>query len=181
MPDVTINYEGSSIATMSASGTKTLLTAGKYCDDDIEVVYVSPGGGGGLTHESGTITPVSDTQYLSVTGLGGTPKFIKYVVDDLESTSAGGGLDGTLKMLYGSYVLGAAASRTTNSGGLGYGNGYWAAPAEWQSITPTVYTDNTQPTVAGDIYATDTGFCARSFNANYCFRSGYTYNYDVWY
>ena len=49
MADVTINYEGNAIATMSASGTKTLLTEGKYCTDDIEVVYVSPGGGGGIT------------------------------------------------------------------------------------------------------------------------------------
>ena len=46
MADVTINYKGSAIATMSASGTKTLETEGKYCEDDIEVVYVSPGGGG---------------------------------------------------------------------------------------------------------------------------------------
>ena len=45
MPDITINYEGNAIATTSTSGTTTLLTAGKYCDDDIEVVYVSPGGG----------------------------------------------------------------------------------------------------------------------------------------
>lgn len=49
MADVTINYEGSTIATMSASGTKTLLTEGKYCTDDIEVVYVSPGGGSGIS------------------------------------------------------------------------------------------------------------------------------------
>ena len=47
MSDITINYKGSSIATMDASGTKTLLTEGKYCEDDIEIVYVSPGGGGG--------------------------------------------------------------------------------------------------------------------------------------
>ena len=47
MSDITINYKGSAIATMDASGTKTLLTEGKYCEDDIEVVYVSPGGGGG--------------------------------------------------------------------------------------------------------------------------------------
>lgn len=46
MADVTINYKGSAIAAMSASGTKTLETEGKYCEDDIEVVYVSPGGGG---------------------------------------------------------------------------------------------------------------------------------------
>lgn len=45
MSDVTINYRGSSIATLNASGTTTLLTEGKYCDDDIEVVYVQPSGG----------------------------------------------------------------------------------------------------------------------------------------
>lgn len=47
MSDVSVNYRGSAIATMDASGTKTLQTEGKYCDDDIEVVYVKPGGGGG--------------------------------------------------------------------------------------------------------------------------------------
>lgn len=48
MSDITISYKGSSIATMDATGTKTLLTEGKYCEDDIEVVYVKPSGGGGL-------------------------------------------------------------------------------------------------------------------------------------
>lgn len=42
MSEVAINYKGSSIATMDASGTKTLLTSGKYCEDDIEVVYARP-------------------------------------------------------------------------------------------------------------------------------------------
>ena len=45
MPDITVSYEGNTIATMSASGTKTFYTAGKYCDDDITLTYVSPGGG----------------------------------------------------------------------------------------------------------------------------------------
>ena len=39
MPDVTISYKGSQIASMDASGTKTLLTEGKYCEDDIVVQY----------------------------------------------------------------------------------------------------------------------------------------------
>lgn len=42
MSDITISYKGNSIATMDASGTKTLLTEGKYCEDDIDVVYVKP-------------------------------------------------------------------------------------------------------------------------------------------
>ena len=46
MSDITISYKGSSIATMDASGTKTLLTEGKYCEDDIDIAYVKPSGGG---------------------------------------------------------------------------------------------------------------------------------------
>lgn len=46
MAEVTINYKDAAIATMDASGTKTLQTQGKYCEDDIEVVYSRPSGGG---------------------------------------------------------------------------------------------------------------------------------------
>lgn len=46
MADVTISYKGSEIASMSATGTKTLLTEGKYCEDDITIDYTAPGGGG---------------------------------------------------------------------------------------------------------------------------------------
>lgn len=43
MSEVDINYKNSKIAGMDESGTKTLLTEGKYCEDDIEVVYTRPG------------------------------------------------------------------------------------------------------------------------------------------
>lgn len=42
MADVTITYKGNEIATMSATGTKTLLTEAKYCEDDITVAYTKP-------------------------------------------------------------------------------------------------------------------------------------------
>lgn len=51
MSEVTINYRGSAIATMDASGTKTLQTQGKLCDDDIEVIYARPSGGGGVVFQ----------------------------------------------------------------------------------------------------------------------------------
>lgn len=44
MSDVTIKYKGQSIATMDASGTKTLGTQGKYCEGDIAVEYAKPAG-----------------------------------------------------------------------------------------------------------------------------------------
>ena len=44
MADVNITYKGASIATMDASGTKTLETSGKYCEGDIGIEYVKPAG-----------------------------------------------------------------------------------------------------------------------------------------
>ena len=46
MADVTLTYKGSTIAEMSNTGSKTLKTAGKYCEGDIGVSYVKPSSGG---------------------------------------------------------------------------------------------------------------------------------------
>ena len=45
MADLTIKYKGQPIVEMTESGTKTLKTAGKYCEGDITVEYVKPAGG----------------------------------------------------------------------------------------------------------------------------------------
>ena len=42
MADVNIKYKGTSIATIDASGSKTLQTSGKYCEGDIVVEYTDP-------------------------------------------------------------------------------------------------------------------------------------------
>lgn len=39
MADVEIKYKGALIAALNASGTKTLKTSAKYCEDDISVSY----------------------------------------------------------------------------------------------------------------------------------------------
>lgn len=67
MSDITISYKGNDIATMDASGTKTLLTEGKYCEDDITLSYTKPSGGGITADDiasssiSGAITITGDT------------------------------------------------------------------------------------------------------------------------
>lgn len=60
MADVNITYKGASIATMDASGTKTLETSGKYCEGDITVSYTKPSGGN---------TP-SGTKQITITANG---------------------------------------------------------------------------------------------------------------
>lgn len=64
MPDITISYNGSDIATLSTSGSKTLETAGKYCEDDITITYISPGGGGGQVVE----VPPKDVNFYDYDG-----------------------------------------------------------------------------------------------------------------
>lgn len=45
MADITISYKNDDIAEISQSGTVTLDTSGKYCEDDITIEYVKPAGG----------------------------------------------------------------------------------------------------------------------------------------
>ena len=54
MSDVTIIYKGQPIATMDATGSKTLNTQGNLCEDDIGVEYVKPAGGGYTIEEIAT-------------------------------------------------------------------------------------------------------------------------------
>lgn len=49
MADVSISYKNAEIATMSASGSKTLLTEDCFCEGNIVITYAKPGGGGGET------------------------------------------------------------------------------------------------------------------------------------
>ena len=48
MADITLSYKGATISEISASGTKTLKTAGKYCEDDITITF----SGGSVTQDS---------------------------------------------------------------------------------------------------------------------------------
>ncbi len=95
MSDVAIKYKGSTIAEMSASGSKTLQTQGKYCEENIAVEYTKPAPSGTkqitLT-ENGTVTE-DVTNYASaeitvdVQGGGGesqnqVPNFYVYLNDN---------------------------------------------------------------------------------------------------
>lgn len=87
MSDVTINYKGNAIATMDASGTKTLLTKGRYCEDDIEVAYGKPGGGGYTEDEwmNRTVTSVTTSQTSFSLGLDGFSELVSFSAPNLTS------------------------------------------------------------------------------------------------
>lgn len=70
MSDVTIKYKGQSIATMDATGSKPLRTAGKYCEGDIDVEYVKPSGGTLEIRSNGTSNfqamEIADAESVSI-------------------------------------------------------------------------------------------------------------------
>jgi hypothetical protein len=60
MADVTLTYKGDTIAELSESGSKTLETAGKYCEADILLEYAKSGGGLGGVVYFNEFTPTTD-------------------------------------------------------------------------------------------------------------------------
>ena len=89
MSEVDINYKNSKIAGMDASGTKTLLTEGKYCEDDIEVVYTKPTPS--LQTKTATYTPTESQQTDTITADSGYDGLneVDVTVDAVSSTYVG--------------------------------------------------------------------------------------------
>ena len=69
MADVTLTYKGATVAELSDSGSKTLRTAGKYCEADIGVEYVKPSGGYTVDQLAQQGYPIGAIE-LSVTTVG---------------------------------------------------------------------------------------------------------------
>lgn len=80
MSDITVTFKNETILTMDASGSKSLLTQGKYCEDDITLSYVKPSGGGlpALLDkvDAGTTTLATSSDIIQVShNLGRVPDF----------------------------------------------------------------------------------------------------------
>ena len=133
MADLTIKYKGQPIVELSESGTKTLKTAGKYCEDDISVEYAKPAGGGGGGSElvlSATRLPavtictdviqnhiVVSSWSPVVTAIDTTP--ITYYKDSAAEVTSGTTLTSQVACNVGDLVIAAIVTRSplTVSGG----------------------------------------------------------------
>lgn len=138
MADVEISYKGSQIASMSASGVKTLLTGDSFCEDDIVVSYTKP------STQSKTVSPSTSQQTISPdpgfllssvtvnampSGTAGTPSATKSsvanhsvtVTPSVTNTTGyitGGTLTGTPALVSASELVSGTLSITDNGTGI---------------------------------------------------------------
>ena len=169
MADVTLKYKGATIAELSASGNKTIETAGKYCEADILLEYVKSGGavlpsviskidGGSFEYDTDTAIQSSKIQH----NLGEKPKGYIIWSDDVM-------LDGSAyanQTLMFSYGIGLpwVNNGSTNTTGYSY--------AMWRRTNGTVTEQNiSSPTITAAEVA-PYGY--------YYWRGNATYKWLVW-
>lgn len=109
MADLIINYKGNPIAELSESGTKTLKTAGKYCEDDISVEYSKPAGGD-HTYQVGHAVSVleMDTDMFTSRAISITPHY----KDSAAEVTSGTTLTSQVDCNIGDLVIAAIVTRS---------------------------------------------------------------------
>ena len=92
---VNIKYKNNSIAELSNTGTKTLKTAGKYCEGDIIIENtkdgITPSGNKAITATTSTQTGIDVTNYATVS-VAPTPSETKSVTTNGDVTPSSGKL-----------------------------------------------------------------------------------------
>lgn len=171
MAEVTINYKDAAIATMDASGTKTLQTQGKYCEGDIEVVYVKPGGGGAPANvEIGTFTVDSTANQVTVQhSFGHVPK-MAFVFNTSTAWSPNALLCEELMSSpeNGDFDISYSSSQRRNT----------VIGSVYNETTKQFYSSDTYTTYPASMTATEIVFATGRYYSIQ-FKPGYTYFYVI--
>lgn len=139
MADVSISYKGNEIASMNATGVKTLLTSSAFCEDDITVTYTKPAAPvPSLQTKSATYTPSTSQQTASITADAGYDGLdeVNVTVNAMPSGSA----------TTPATSITANPSISVSSGGL-----ITASVSASQSVTPTVSAGYVSSGTAGTV------------------------------
>mgnify|MGYP007057673606 CR=1 FL=1 len=139
MADVSISYKGNEIASMNATGVKTLLTSSAFCEDDITVTYTKPAAPvPSLQTKSATYTPSTSQQTASITADAGYDGLdeVNVTVNAMPSGSA----------TTPATTITANPTISVSSGGL-----ITASVSGSQSVTPTVSAGYVSSGTAGTV------------------------------
>ena len=92
MSDLTIKYKDQPITELSESGTKTLKTAGKYCEDDITFEYSKPAGGVDMGITGATVGQIAKITAVDASG-------VPTAWEPVDMPSGGGGSAETFELI----------------------------------------------------------------------------------
>lgn len=110
---VSVKYKGNEIAKLTATGTKTLNTAGKYCEGNIIVENTeSGGGGGGSTSETWVLNNTVDTSKKFTYSVSFVSIGITYSSISVDGVAAPGPSGVSYSLKYGDQTI-----LTADSGG----------------------------------------------------------------
>lgn len=169
MSDITISYKGSSIATMDASGTKTLLTEGKYCEDDITISYTQPSGGGFTLEEFYAKTAPSGDFSFTGTEITGNPFENNSVITKITAPSLTQvSYNNCFKTLSALQYFIAPSCTWVAAGGISYCNNLLGIDTKMDSFGSLAFAGNTKLTTM--IIRKSDAICTagqtNAFNAN---------------
>lgn len=134
MSDITITYKGSEIASLSDTGTKNLLTSGKYCEGDITVAYTKPSAPSPTYQAKTNISPTTSSQ--TITADAGYDALSSVQINAMPSGSAS----------TPATTITANPTITVSSGGL-----ITATASASKSVTPTVSAGYVSAGTAGTV------------------------------
>ena len=109
MADLTIKFKGQPIVEMTQSGTKTLKTAGKYCEGDISVEYAKPAGGD-HTYQVGNAVSILEVNMdmFTSSAIGKMPRY----KDSAAEATSGTTLNSQVACNVGDLVIAAIVTRS---------------------------------------------------------------------
>lgn len=132
MSDITFKYGGNTVATMDASGTATINTAGNYCEGNITVEYNKTAGTAG--------TPVATKGTVSNNSISVTPS-----VTNTTGYITGGTITGTavtvaaIELVSGTkYITSAGTTDVTNYASASVASGSATTPATSITANPSI-------------------------------------------
>lgn len=175
MADVTLTYKGATIGELSESGSKTIETAGKYCEADILLEYVKSGGslpssvseigGGAFTVDSNTRCNAKQIPH----GMATTPKVFFIWSDDSFKESS---TDTTL------YYMAGYFSQQTTRNPSGDVAGYYVSQYYRQSDFRISLNSGARTSAQISSFTNANYICLYSPNEYY--QAGKTYKWLAW-
>lgn len=182
MADVEVSYKGNTIGSLSTSGSLTLETEGKYCEDDIGITYTSPGGGGGGDYSISAVFTQGDNKIFTTDALSTLKQYLVVTItysDNSTETLPDGAysLSGTLTAGTSTITVTAMQKTATFTVTVTAATDVTPAFASWTGGASSAAIKNT--TDGAILVESSSNGTYRNANVSITLESGYRYRFTA--